>query len=283
MNTETQIFKYSEFGEIRIVCNDLGEPDFCLADVCFALGLRQNDVRKRLSKEVVSSHPLSTRGGIQHFTFVNEDGLYDTILESRKPEARKFRKWVTSEVLPSIRKNGAYMTQDTLSRALAEPDFLIKLATNLKKEQDARKLAEAKNMEQMALIEEQKEIMTSLQKRQGFVDYILSDDACVTITQIAKEYGKGATWMNEFLHKNGVQFKRKGQWVLYTRYDKKNYMKSVTYNTDAGLKFHSLWTQEGRLFIYDFLRKKGLRPLVEQFANQEPSLFDYDNTNNYGV
>src|SRR5574344_1874483 len=212
MENNIQIFSNPEFGEVRIINDEDNEPRFCLSDVCRILNLKSYKVVQRLSEDMLSKYPLPTNGGRQLFTVVNEDGLYDTILESRKPEARKFRKWVTSEVLPSIRKNGAYMTQDTLSRALAEPDFLIKLATNLKKEQDARKLAEAKNMEQMALIEEQKEIMTSLQKRQGFVDYILSDDACVTITQIAKEYGKGATWMNEFLHKNGVQFKRKGQW-----------------------------------------------------------------------
>jgi len=79
-----------------------------LADLCAILNLRQNDVRKRLDKGVVSTHPLETSGGIQQANFVNEDGLYDVVLDSRKPEAKQFRKWVTSDVLPSIRKHGAY-------------------------------------------------------------------------------------------------------------------------------------------------------------------------------
>ena len=78
--------------------------------MCNALGLQQGHVRERLDKGVVSTEPLVTAGGVQNANFVNEDGLYDVILDSRKPEAKAFRKWVTKEVLPSIRKHGAYMT-----------------------------------------------------------------------------------------------------------------------------------------------------------------------------
>lgn len=141
---EIKIFQNEQFGQIRIVVNENNEPLFCLADVCNVLGLRQGDVRQRLEEGVVSTQPLETSGGVQQANFVTEDGLYDAILDSRKPEAKKFRKWVTSEVLPSIRKHGAYMTNETLEKALTSPDFLIQLAINLKEEKQKRIEAESK-------------------------------------------------------------------------------------------------------------------------------------------
>ena len=100
MKNEMKIFESPEFGRIRTVTDERGEPWFCLADVCKVLGLKQGDVCRRLAKGLVSTQPLLTRGGTQMANFVNEDGLYDVILDSRKPSARDFRKWVTSEVLP---------------------------------------------------------------------------------------------------------------------------------------------------------------------------------------
>lgn len=138
-----KIFENDRFGAVR-VSGTSENPLFCLSDVCSVLGLRQGDVKQRLDKGVVSTQPLETTGGIQQANFVNEDGLYDVILDSRKPEAKQFRKWITSEVIPSIRKHGAYMTNDTLEKALTSPDFLIQLATNLKEEQQKRIEAERK-------------------------------------------------------------------------------------------------------------------------------------------
>lgn len=124
--------------------SESNEPLFCLADVCRVLDLIPSKVAQRLDKDVLSKYPLETAGGIQQTNFVDEDGLYDVILDSRKPEAKKFRKWVTSEVLPSIRKHGIYMTNETLEKALTSPDFLIRLATNLKEEKQKRIEAEQK-------------------------------------------------------------------------------------------------------------------------------------------
>lgn len=141
--SEIQIFQNPQFGQVRIAMNESNEPVFCLADVCSVLGLRQGDVRQRLDDGVVSTQPITDNlGREQQANFVSEDGLYDAILDSRKPEAKQFRKWVTSEVLPSIRKHGAYMTSDTLEKALTSPDFLIQLATNLKEEKQKRIEAE---------------------------------------------------------------------------------------------------------------------------------------------
>lgn len=139
-----QILEYEQFGQIRITMSESYEPLFCLADVCRVLDLIPSKVAQRLDKDVLSKYPLETAGGIQQTNFVDEDGLYDVILDSRKPEAKKFRKWVTSEVLPSIRKHGIYMTNETLEKALTSPDFLIRLATNLKEEKQKRIEAEQK-------------------------------------------------------------------------------------------------------------------------------------------
>ena len=106
-NNSSQVVQSPQFGQVR-TAGTSDNPLFCLADVCRVLGLRQGDVRQRLTEGVVSTQPLETAGGIQQANFVNEDGLYDVILDSRKPEAKQFRKWVTSEVLPSIRKTGGY-------------------------------------------------------------------------------------------------------------------------------------------------------------------------------
>ena len=125
IDMENQIFTSKEFGEIRTHVDEKGEPWFCLLDVCMALDLTSWSVRKRLGDNLISSQVISdTLGRRKKALFVNEDGLYDVILESRKPEARAFRKWVTSEVLPAIRKTGGYM------RAGAdEPDEVILLTT----------------------------------------------------------------------------------------------------------------------------------------------------------
>ncbi|WP_024994910.1 BRO-N domain-containing protein [Phocaeicola paurosaccharolyticus] len=141
-----QIFNSPEFGKVRIIVGNDGEPKFSLSDICKILGLVSTKTAQRLGDDVLSKHPIVDRLGRQQIaSFINEDGLYDIILDSRKPGAKKFRKWVTSEVLPSIRKNGAYLTEKTIERALNEPDFLIELATNLKKEKQAREFAEERN------------------------------------------------------------------------------------------------------------------------------------------
>lgn len=101
-------FKNEMFGSIR-TAGTPDEPQFCLADICMALDLTPSKVVQRLDKDVLSKYPLSTAGGVQNANFVNEDGLYDVILDSRKPEAKAFRKWITAEVLPQIRRTGGYI------------------------------------------------------------------------------------------------------------------------------------------------------------------------------
>ena len=139
---DIQIFNYQNH-DVRTVQKD-GEPWFVLRDVCQVLGMSNSRmVADRLDQDEVSqTYITDSLGRQQETTIINESGLYNVILRSDKPEAKPFRKWVTSEVLPSIRKHGAYMTADTIEAAIADPDFSIRLLTTLKEERAARKALE---------------------------------------------------------------------------------------------------------------------------------------------
>lgn len=116
---ELMIFEDALFGQVRTIMSASNEPLFCLSDVCRALEMKRFRI-ERLDKDVISNHPLQTAGGLQQVTFVNEDGLYDIVLDSRKPNAKKFRKWITSEVVPSIRKTGSYSVEQPKQLSAAE-------------------------------------------------------------------------------------------------------------------------------------------------------------------
>lgn len=140
---EIEIFKNERFGEVR-VAGTSDNPLFCLADVCKILGLRVDAVQSRLTDDPIRIGVTDSIGREQQMNFVNEKNLYKVIMRSDKPQAEPFQDWVCGEVLPSIRKHGAYMTNNTLEKALSSPDFLIQLATNLKEEQQKRIEAEQK-------------------------------------------------------------------------------------------------------------------------------------------
>lgn len=129
---------------IRVMTDEQGEPLFVLKDVCNALGITNTrNVSARLDEDMKGVRPVDTPGGTQQLTVINEVGLYEVIIRSDKPEATQFRRWVTSEVLPSIRKHGMYATPATIEDMIANPDMAIKLLTTLKEERAARAQAEA--------------------------------------------------------------------------------------------------------------------------------------------
>lgn len=150
-----EIFDSTEFGEIRTIVLD-GQPMFCLADVCRALELTQpSKVKERLNEKGVNTIPTLTAGGTQNLLYINESNLYKTIFQSRKPSAEKFTDWVTSEVLPSIRKHGMYAVDDLI----ANPELAIKAFTALKEEREKNKALQADN-ERMKPKEEFPGVMT---------------------------------------------------------------------------------------------------------------------------
>lgn len=212
-----QVFKNQSFGEVR-VAEVNGEPMFSATDVCKILGY--SNTSKAVSDHTDDDDRYNEsleRGG--SMTFVNESGLYSLIIRSRKPEAKQFRKWVTSEVLPSIRKHGAYMTEQTIEKALTSPDFLIQLATNLKNEQEKNKLLEAANRDNIRIIEEQK-------PKALFADAVATSQRSVLVSELAK-----------ILQQNGIQI---GQNRLFAWLRKNNYLcvKGEYYNlpTQKGME-----------------------------------------------
>lgn len=166
-----QIFNYQN-NEVRTVELN-GEPWFVLKDVCNILGIsKYRDTAARLDADERGSVEVDTLGGTQQVIAVNESGLYHVILRSDKPEAAPFRKWVTSEVLPSIRKHGAYMTPETLQAAILNPDTMIQLCQQLKTEQDKNK----------ALSEEN----AKLAPKGLFADAVSVSDRCILVSELAK-------------------------------------------------------------------------------------------------
>lgn len=138
-----EIFKNEEFGEIRTVTIN-GEPWFVGKDVAIALGYAEprSAISKKVDAEDKGVAEMETPSGKQKMTTINESGLYSLVMSSKLESAKRFKHWVTSEVLPSIRKHGAYMSSEVIERTLTDPDYLIQLATALKEERQARKLAE---------------------------------------------------------------------------------------------------------------------------------------------
>lgn len=184
---ELQIFNNPEFGSVRTVTKD-NEPMFCLGDLCRALDLTAKGVRQRLSDEVISTYPIEDAlGRMQNALFVNEDGLYDVILESRKDSAKKFRKWVTSEVLPSIRKNGGYIAnQEQMTPEQIVANALI-VAQNIISQKD-RKIEEMK-------------------PKADFFDAVADSKTAISMNEVAKVLnikGYGRNKLFEFLRDNSV-------------------------------------------------------------------------------
>ena len=236
MPNQIQIFQNQEFGAIRTLTNEQGEPMFCLKDVCDVLDLRTPKVVQRLEDDVLSKYPIvDSLGRTQQASFVNEDGLYDTILESRKPQAKLFRKWVTSEVLPSIRKNGGYM--------MVRPD-----------ESDEVIMARALQIMQ-ATLQRRDEQIAMLKPRAEYADHVLDSISCFTVTQIGKELGMTGHDLNVLLCSHKIQYQQSGQYLLYADYARQGLAKNRTHSHrghDGTLRTHTylVWTERGRDFIH---------------------------------
>mgnify|MGYP000949629847 FL=1 len=183
--------------------------------------------------------------------YLTESGVYKLVFKSNKPQAERFSNWVTDEVLPSIRKHGAYLTPDKVEEVLLNPDTIIKIAKNLKEEQEKRRQLEIENNE--------------LKPKANYCEQVLQSEKAVVTTQIAKDYGMSPQALNSILHELGVQYKVDGQWVLYSKYQDKGYTKSCTVIDRFGEpRMQTKWTQKGRLFIYQMLKTIGVLPNMEK-------------------
>ena len=196
--------------------------------------------------------------------YLPENMVYRLGFKASNDKAQKFQAVLADEVLPAIRKHGAYMTEDTIKKALQEPDFIIKLATELKEEKEARKTAELE-------VAQKSQIINELKPKADYTDNILQSKSLVTITQIAKDYGMSGKKMNSLLHELKVIYKMGSQWLLYSKYQAKGYTHSETVNIEhsdgrSDVVMNTKWTQKGRLFLYELLKKNGTLPVIEQVA-----------------
>ena len=253
---DIQVFSNSQFGEIRTIIANDGEPRFCLADVCRVLELNPNKVSQRLKDDLLSKYPITDNlGRTQQANFVNEDGLYDAIFDSRKKEARMFRKWVTSEVLPSIRKTGGYMVskdEDTPEEIMARA---LQIAQSTLDRQKKRLAEQDLTIERQGhTIQEQSQQLQAAAPKVSYYDDTLMSTNTMTMTQVANSIGMSVHSLTNKLLKAGIIYRQSGQLLLRVPYCNCGLHKTRT-NTythsdgTIGTSIYTVWTQKGVRFI----------------------------------
>ena len=257
MSNELKVFENEEFGKVRTVEID-GDLWFSGKDVAESLGYinPRKAISDHVDEEDKGVTKCDTLGGKQDMTIINESGLYSLVISSKLPSAKRFKHWVTSEVIPSIRKNGGYIAnQENLTPEQIVANALI-VANKIIAERDKQ-------------IIEMNEKISELQPKATYYDEILSSKDTVLTTNIAKDYGMSAKTFNKLLHDLGVQYKIGEQWVLYSKYQGMGYTHSKTHSYPKndgsyGTKMQTEWRQAGRLFLYDLLKQNGVLPLIEK-------------------
>lgn len=255
---DLQIFKFNGL-DVRTVLID-GEPYFVGKDIAEILGYAKsrNAIKNHVDDEDKKDAPIQgDLGGTQTMTVINESGLYSLILSSKLPTAKKFKHWVTSEVLPAIRKHGGYLTDEKIEEVLYNPDTLIKLATQLKDEREGRLIAEQQ--------------VAELKPKASYLDEILANKELITVSVIAKDYGMSAMQFNKLLHNLKVQFKQGKSWLLYSNYQSLGWTssstKQVTKKDGSTMNvMNTKWTQKGRLGLYELLKRHDILPMIERAA-----------------
>ncbi len=279
MNNELKIFENKEFGQIRTVIIN-NEPWFVGKDVAEALGYAEprSAVSKKVDEADRGVAEMETPSGRQNMTIINESGLYALIFGSKLESAKKFKRWVTSEVLPAIRKHGTYMTGDTLKKVLLSPDFLIELAKKLKEEQETRKILEAKLEQIKTIVGEKSEVMVAVQKQQliektpkpTYEDVVLRCRRPVTTTTMAKDFGITTKQLNQILRERGIQYSHHDVWLLYPEYAKMGYTSTKVING----KTRTYWAQKGRLFVREVMKGQRILPIIEENSLKEERNMD---------
>ena len=253
--SELQVFNFEELPVRTLTMDD--EPYFVGKDVAEVLGYSNTrdalnkhvdeDDKKILTSRNTTLENLPNRG----LTAVNESGLYSLIFSSKLESAKRFKRWVTSEVLPAIRKHGIYATDNVIENTLNNPDYIINILTEFKKEREGRLVAEQQVHE--------------LKPKATYYDLVLQNKSLLSVSKIAKDYGMSARALNKLLHELGVQYKQGDIWLLYAKHQDKGYTHTSTYALDEEhSKVTTKWTQKGRLFIYDLLKDNNILPTIER-------------------
>lgn len=228
---DIQIFNNEQFGQVRVITKD-GEPWFVGKDIAEVLGYSnsRDALITHVDEEDRNTVAISDgKRGNPNQTIINESGLYSLILGSKLPSAKKFKKWVTSDVLPSIRKHGMYATDELINN----PDLLIAAATKIKEERQARLEAEKQR------------------------DKLIHQNKLYTTSEIAKELGlKSATKLNGLLAEKKIQYKQNKTWLLYSKYADCGYVSIKQDILDSGhIIYDRKWTGKGRDFILNLFKE----------------------------
>lgn len=263
---DLQVFKNAEFGSVR-VAEINNEPWFVAKDISDVLEYRTSsdmtrildeDEKMHLSREeVLTRIKCVTEINNKGMNFINESGLYSAILRSNKPEAKKFKKWVTKEVLPSIRKTGGYIHHD---EEMSDEEIMARAL------QVAQRTIEKKNNKIKALEKETLKLVDVIESQKPkleYLDKILSCDDALLMTSIAFDYGLSAQALNKILCEERVQRNVRGQWILYSDYLGKGYTKTETKEFGGKARPQTLWTQKGRMLIHEILTKRQVKAIMD--------------------
>ncbi|MGJ3841143.1 phage antirepressor [Limosilactobacillus fermentum] len=243
MENKLQLFNFNGQQVRTVTIND--EPYFVGKDVATILGYKRtaDALKAHVDDEDKLTRQFTDSGQNREMKVINESGLYSLILSSKLPSAKKFKRWVTSEVLPAIRKTGAYQAKPKDNYQIpATYGEALQLAATLqtKIEHDAPSL-------------------------KYFHDQ-MRNPGLMTTTEIAKDYGWSARKLNKYLESKGVIYRQGNKWVIYQKYADKGYSQyePFPYDNNKGVKNNLKWTQRGKKFIYDLLAEDGIRPVLEQ-------------------
>lgn len=253
---ELQIINQQEvLGKNFTVYGTLEEPLFLAKDVAdWIEHSNPTEMLKGIDEDEKLTSTILRAGQMREVNLLTENGLYEVLMQSRKPIAKQFKKQV-KQILKSIRKHGMY----AIDHLLDNPDIAIAAFEKLKEERQLRLQAQEE-------VAQKNQIIHELKPKATYYDLILQSESLVAISVIAKDYGMSAKKLNSLLHELKVQFKQGTTWLLYQKHASKGYTQSKTHTLDAERsRMHTYWTQKGRLFIYDLLKnKKGILPLIEQ-------------------
>lgn len=271
---ELKIFSNQEFGDVRTIVED-DKILFCASDVAKALGYARpadavskfcpHTVKRRIGVETgIKADGTPAMQNVQ-MNFIPEGDVYRLVVRSKLPTAIKFESWVFDDVIPSIRKHGAYLTPDKIEEVLTNPDTIIRLATELKQER------EAKQKVLLALEQVNKELEEA-QPKLTYYDTILNSVGTMTSSQIGADYGMSAIKLNRILNEQKLIKKVNNQWILYAKYQNQGLTESKTFDVEHGSIVGSYvstrWTQKGRLKIHEILTKLGYVANVDKSINR---------------
>ena len=256
--TNLKIFENSIFGELRTITDEFGQPWFVGKDVAEALKYRNGsrDINRHVDELDRKKEMINDGNQLKETILINESGLYSLIFSSKMEKAKEFKRWVTNEVLPAIRKDGGYM----VTKEGETEEELIARALILAQ----------KSIDRLELENKQKDqIIGELRPKADYVDKILQNTSLIKVGSIAKDYGMSAQDMNKLLHELRIQYKQGNQWLLYANIQDKGYTSSETHvykkkdgTTDVNLL--TKWTQKGRMFLYEELKRNGYLPMIER-------------------